>query len=172
MNHTRWNTRRVALTVSTDTERRPGWHQLGSSAGRSLGSGTSFHQTHPQTHLAHLVHTRASRKKNNIKLASNWACLPYFTFIVMYLRVRQTYTEYRGWHCQWRPPRCSWWHRWVSPCVYLCWEPKCSHSERWTSRLSFCILEWSLLPAPSSPTCAHQTRNQSCGKEMHRLICG
>lgn len=48
-------TNRVVLTASTDTERQLGWHQLGSSAGRSLGSGTNFHRTHPPKHLAHLV---------------------------------------------------------------------------------------------------------------------
>lgn len=79
-----------------------------------------------------------------------------FNFTWKVISLWKTYTECRAWRCQWRPPRCRWWHRWASPCVCLCWAPKHSRSERWTSRLSFCILWWSLLPAPLSPTCSHQ----------------
>lgn len=80
------------------------------------------------------------------------------------LSEKKTYTECRGWHCQWRPPRCRWWRRWASPCVFLCWAPKYSHSEQWRSRLSSGTLGWSLLPAPSSPIWA--TEIQQC-----RLLC-
>lgn len=51
------------LTVSIDTERRLGWHRLGSPAGRSLGWGTSFHHTHPPRHPAHLVEKHKNNKK-------------------------------------------------------------------------------------------------------------
>lgn len=63
------------------------------------------------------------------------------------------YTEYRGWRCRWRPPRCTWWRRWASPCVSLCWAPRCSRSAPWTSRQSSGTLWWSLLRARSTPTC-------------------
>lgn len=63
------------------------------------------------------------------------------------------YTEYRGWRCRWRPPRCTWWRTSASPCVSLCWAPKYSHSGPWTSRQSSGTLLWSLPPAHSSPTC-------------------
>lgn len=89
------------------------------------------------------------------------------------LCVRRTYTEYPGWHCQWRPPHWRWWHRWAFPCVFLCWAPKCSHSVRWTFHLSFCTLEWSLLLVPSSPTCTHQQGISVATQKTHgcQLIC-
>lgn len=63
--------KQAVLTLSTDTERQLGWHQLGSSVGHFLGSDTSFHQSHPPKHLARLVDTRTHIKKRQNKACNS-----------------------------------------------------------------------------------------------------